>query len=60
MASKETVIDSPAQKAYHPGNASSMPTKNYPSSTKMATAGKDTVVEGPNPQKGPYTKSYSK
>ncbi len=44
---KSNSLDSPAQEGGHKGNANSLPTKDYPSSTKMATAGKSNTIEGP-------------
>jgi hypothetical protein len=37
--------DSPQQ--FKPGNAGSLPTKHYPSTTKMGTGGPHNSVEGP-------------
>lgn len=51
MADKSNTMDTPAQGIFKPGNAGSMPTKNYPSSTAMATKGKETVIDSPAPKK---------
>ena len=49
---KENSMDTPVVKElFKPGNAGSLPTKNYPSSTNMATKGKEASMDSPAPKK---------
>lgn len=56
---KSNSMDSPAKESGSKGNANSMPTKVYPSSTKMATAGPKTTIDGPCSAEG-RTDAYHK
>lgn len=44
---KKCDLEGPNEGMFKPGNAASMPTKHYPSTTKIATQGKKNTVEGP-------------
>lgn len=59
MAGKgKPTMDSPAgyNGSKEPGSALQMPVKHYPASTKMATQGKGTTIEGPCEKKEGYHK----
>ena len=50
MAKNEHDLEGPTDgqsQLFKPDNATKLPTKHYPSSTKMATAGKKCSIEGP-------------
>lgn len=50
----KNTIDSPVEKPqFKTGDAGSLPTKTYPSNTKMATSGKSNTIEGPCSEKCP-------
>ncbi len=57
MASGSNSIDTPVVKPqFKPGDANQLPTKTWPSSTGMATAGKENSIDSPAPA-GCYTKN---
>ncbi len=48
MASGKNTIETPViNPQFKPGDATSLPTKVYPASTKMATGGSKNTVDGP-------------
>ena len=54
---KEEMFDSPAteKQVFNPPSEK-LPIKHYPASTKIATEGKKTTIEGPCSEKGEYHK----
>ena len=47
MAKDKCGPEGPNEGIFKPGDAASMPTKHYPSTTKIATEGKKNSVQGP-------------
>ncbi len=49
---RSNTTDTPDKDTGKKGDAGSMPVKTYPSSTKMATAGKSNTIDGPCTEAG--------